>query len=346
MDAPDAGARSYQWIDAGAVGAASNVALGGVALLVGLAAIWGSRHTWNRDGWSQQDSGFFPTVLGALLVGVALILLVRGWLGRAPRLQWRVRDLAIVVACIAAVDGIAWRWGGGLALRFGPPEFAALVALKLTVAIALARVSRARATIMVLLGLLLAMVGLDGITGELRLTMGLEVLMEGVDVLVVSLGLLAVADGVICLYSPSLFVATYARLVAGWSRPAIPALMALGMRIVAALVLAVACFVVVNLNARVWDVGGMLVFGALGIACKIFVWNRLVLLLAAQVGALLEQNIRHTLLLSDGELAIFLQRPISAALLLLTVAVLAAAALLSGRRALAAASGRRPPCRA
>jgi TctA family transporter len=90
----------------------------------------------------------------------------------------------------------------------------------------------------------------------------------------------------------------------------------------------------------------MLVFGALGIACKILVWNRLVLLLAAQVGVLLEQNIRHTLLLSNGELAIFLQRPISGALLLLTVAVLAAAALLSGRRALAAASGRRPPCRA
>ena len=165
MDAPDAGARSHQWIDAGAVGAASNVALGGVALLVGLAAIWGSRHTWNRGG-------FFPTVFGALLVGVALILLVRGWLGRAPRVRWRFRDLAIVVACIAAVDGIAWRWGGGLALRFGPPEFAALVALELTVAIALARVSRARATAMVLLGLLLAMVGLDAITGELRLTMG------------------------------------------------------------------------------------------------------------------------------------------------------------------------------
>jgi TctA family transporter len=333
MDAPDAGARSHQWIDAGAVGAASNVALGGVALLVGLVTIWGSRATWNRDGWGLPDSGFFPTVLGALLVAVALILLVRGWLGRAPRVRWRLRDLAIVVACIAAVDGIAWRWGGDLALRFGPPEFAALLALELTVAIALARVSRARATAMVLLGLLLAMVGLDVITGELRLTMGLEVLMEGVDVLVVSLGLLAVADGVICLYSPSLFVATYARLVAGWSRPAIPSLMALGMRIVAALVLAAACFVAFNLNARAWDVGVMLVFGALGIACKILVWNRLVLLLAAQVGVLLEQNIRHTLILSNGGLAIFLQRPISGALLLLTVAVLAASALLSGWRA-------------
>jgi TctA family transporter len=334
MDAPDAGARSHQWIDMGAVGAASNGALGGMALLVGLVAIWGSRATWNRDGWGLPDSGFFPTVLGALLVAVALILLVRGWLGRAPHKRWRFRDLAIVVACIAAVDGIAWRWGGDLALRFGPPEFAALLALELAVAIALARVSRARATAMVLLGLLLAMVGLDVITGEPRLTMGLEVLMAGVDVLVVSLGLLAVADSVICLYSPSLFVATYARLVAGWSHPAIPALMALGMRIVAALVLVAACLVAFNLDARGWDVGVMLVFGALGIACKVLVWNRLVLLLAAQVGVLLEQNIRHTLILSNGGLAIFLQRPISGALLLLTVAVLAAAALLSGRRAL------------
>jgi TctA family transporter len=45
-------------------------------------------------------------------------------------------------------------------------------------------------------------------------------------------------------------------------------------------------------------------------------------------------------LLSNGELAIFLQRPISGALLLLTVAVLAASALLSGRRALASATPR------
>jgi len=122
--------------------------------------------------------------------------------------------------------------------------------------------------------------------------------------------------------------------VAGWSRPAIPSLTALGMRVVAALVLAAACCVAFTLNARAWDVGVMLVFGALGVACKILVWNRLVLLLAAQVGVLLEQNIRNTLILSNGELAIFLQRPISGALLLLTVAVLAASALLSGRRAL------------
>ena len=89
----------------------------------------------------------------------------------------------------------------------------------------------------------------------------------------------------------SLFVATYARLVAGRSRPAIPALMALGMRIVAALGLAAACFVARNLDARARDVGVMLVFGALGIACTILVWNRL---LAAQVGVLLEQTIRRT----------------------------------------------------
>src|SRR5262245_19842077 len=110
--------------------------------------------------------------------------------------------------------------------------------------------------------------------------------------------------------------------------------MALGMRIIAALVLAAVCFIAFNLNARAWDVGVMLVCGTLGIPRKILVGNRLVLLLAAQVGVLLEQNIRNPLILSNGELAIFLLRPIRGALLLLTVAVLATSALLSARRAL------------
>jgi TctA family transporter len=52
-----------------------------------------------------------------------------------------------------------------------------------------------------------------------------------------------------------------------------------------------------------------------------------------------EDRWRLVLILSNGELAIFLQRPISGALLLLTVVVLAASAL-SGRRALGSVTPR------
>ena len=85
--------------------------------------------------------------------------------------------------------------GGELAaglLRLGPPEIAALIVLKLALAIALARLSRLRALGMVLLGLWLTVIGLDRITGQLRLTFGVEALIDGIDEIVVLLGLFAI----------------------------------------------------------------------------------------------------------------------------------------------------------
>ena len=45
----------------------------------------------------------------------------------------------------------------------------------------------------------------------------------------------------------------------------------------------------------------LLVFAVFGIACKIFDWSRLVLLLAFALGPLLEEHIRRALLVSRGE---------------------------------------------
>jgi TctA family transporter len=67
-------------------------------------------------------------------------------------------------------------------------------------------------------------------------------------------------------------------------------------------------------------------FGLFGVACRIFDWNRLVLFLAFASGTLLEENLRRALLLSRGDLEIFLYRPISFSLLFASCTILIAVA--------------------
>lgn len=324
----------HPWLASSTVRRASDVVLGCVVLVAGAAAIWDGRGTaFGR--WDQLDARFFPTVVGGLLVAAAVVLFARGaFLGRVPVLRWSLGGFAILVAAIGAVFLAAWLWGEGLLLRFGPPEFAALIVLILAAAIALARRSRVRAAAMTFLGLLLGAVGLDAITGELRLTMGLEQLIDGVARPVVLLGLIVVADSAVCLISPSLLLASYAWLASRWRNPEVPTPAAMAMRVIAALAIAAACYLAFDLSARAWEVGLLLVLGAFGVACKLFGWNRFVFILAFAYGDQLEVSIRQSMLVSNGDPAIFLRGPISGALMLLAGIVLAAVSLLSVRRIL------------
>jgi TctA family transporter len=329
----DAEASSRSW---------SDIALGGLLLVAGAVGILGGRaaSSGGLNGIDGLDAGGLPIALGGLLVAVGAALLVRGgFLPRRPAVRWRFGTLLVVVLVIAAIDVIVALehmrsgWITEFALRFGPPEIAALSALLFAVAIALARLSRLRAVGMVLLGLLLATVGLDIATGQTRLTLGLEPLVQGIDPIVVLLGLIIVADGVLCLVSPSLLLATYGRRVAGWREPAIPTIAAAGLRVVAVLAIAGAAGLAFQLHARVWDIGALSVFGLFGIAAKLAGWHRLVLIFALARGDVVEQSVRQTMMMSTGNPMILLQRPISATLLLLAGAVLATAALLSVRSA-------------
>ena len=89
-----------------------------------------------------------------------------------------------------------------------------------------------------------------------------------------------------------------------------------------------------ELEHRTWDIGLLVLFGAFGLASKLFGWNRLLLVVALAYGTVLEESIRRSMLLSQGDLAVFWGRPISATLLLLAGGILAMTALLSARRAL------------
>ena len=76
-----------------------------------------------------------------------------------------------------------------------------------------------------------------------------------------------------------------------------------------------------SLKNSVWDVGTMLVFGALGYAMKKLGYSPAALTLALVLGPLAERALRQSLIISDAGLAIFFLRPIAA---VLTVAALAA----------------------
>jgi TctA family transporter len=331
----DDGAAPHSWLDASALRSVSDTALACVLLAAAATAFVGAGGMPFGSG-NRFGSAFFPSVVGGFLVVAGLILLVRGvLLGTPPAARWSLSALAVIVAVYAAANFAAWVWETalyGLALSFGPPEFAALILVIFAVAIALARLSRVRAVGMVLLGLLLAMVGMHASTGTARFTMGLEQLTDGLMFPVVLLGLIVVADALICLASPSLLLATYARRVAGWTGGHVPTIAGLGLRLVAGLAIAAACHYAFELNRTIWDVGVLGVFGMFGIACKIVGWNRPALILGAYYGPMLEEFIQRAFVMSQGDPTIFLRSPISGTFLLLAIAVLALAAAFSARR--------------
>jgi putative tricarboxylic transport membrane protein len=81
-----------------------------------------------------------------------------------------------------------------LALLFGPAEYFALMLLGLTLAVVLARGSVLKAVIMIVFGVLLATVGTDLETGEDRLTLGLDALVDGIDFAVLAMGVFGIAE--------------------------------------------------------------------------------------------------------------------------------------------------------
>jgi TctA family transporter len=79
---------------------------------------------------------------------------------------------------------------------FGPAEYASLMILGLVGAVAMSSGPMARGLGMVVLGLLLGLVGTDGQSGSLRYTFGLTGLWDGIDIVVVAVGLFALTEAI------------------------------------------------------------------------------------------------------------------------------------------------------
>lgn len=81
-----------------------------------------------------------------------------------------------------------------IALRFGPPEFFAIGLCGVILLVRLSGGSLLQAFIMILLGMAVATVGVDFLTGIERFTYGIQELGQGIDFLPVAMGLLGIAE--------------------------------------------------------------------------------------------------------------------------------------------------------
>lgn len=92
-----------------------------------------------------------------------------------------------------------------IALKFGPAEYFALMVFAFTTVSAVIGSSTVRGLTSLFLGLLLGLVGIDSQSGQSRFTFGVPELLDGVDVVVLAVGLFAVGE--------TLYVAAYSSRV-------------------------------------------------------------------------------------------------------------------------------------
>ncbi len=88
------------------------------------------------------------------------------------------------------------------AIKFGPPEYFALVILGLMMAVYLSEESVLKGLIMMTIGILMGTVGIDPAFGAERFTFGLSRLTSGLDFVVVGMGLFGISEVLINLESP------------------------------------------------------------------------------------------------------------------------------------------------
>jgi len=81
-----------------------------------------------------------------------------------------------------------------IAIKFGPPEFFAIQLLTFSSFVGLGGGNPLKSLVSILIGFILATVGLDIVTGQLRLTFGFTDLMKGFDFIVAVIGLFGIGE--------------------------------------------------------------------------------------------------------------------------------------------------------
>jgi putative tricarboxylic transport membrane protein len=102
-----------------------------------------------------------------------------------------IGTLALSIAAPPMVD---------FALKFGPPEYFALMLVAFTTVAAVLGRSVLRGMLSLALGLAIGLVGIDVQTGQARLTFGIPQLLDGIDVVVLVVGLFAVGEALYQLH--------------------------------------------------------------------------------------------------------------------------------------------------
>jgi putative tricarboxylic transport membrane protein len=89
---------------------------------------------------------------------------------------------------------------------------------------------------------------------------------------------------------------------------------------------------VYSVNSSVFDIFLMILFGVVGYLMKKFDYEGAPLVLALVLGPLLENNLRKSLLMSQGDFSIFFTRPLAAAFLILSIFLLVSPLIPSFRK--------------
>src|SRR5437667_8035608 len=99
-----------------------------------------------------------------------------------------------------------------VALKFGPPEFFAIQLLTFSSFVGLGGGSALKSLVSILIGFILAAVGLDIVTGTLRMTFGFTDLMKGVDFIVAVIGLFGIGEILLSMEEGLSFRGTAAKI--------------------------------------------------------------------------------------------------------------------------------------
>jgi putative tricarboxylic transport membrane protein len=98
------------------------------------------------------------------------------------------------------------------ALRFGPPEFFSVYLLTFCAFVGMSKGSPFRTIASMMLGFALAAVGIDTVTGQLRLTFGFTELLKGFDFLIAVIGLFGIGEILLTIEEGLEFKGTRAKL--------------------------------------------------------------------------------------------------------------------------------------
>jgi putative tricarboxylic transport membrane protein len=85
-------------------------------------------------------------------------------------------------------------------------------------------------------------------------------------------------------------------------------------------------------NNRMWDVGVMIAFGAVGVAMRLLGYSPAAFITALVLGPLAENALRQSMQIADGSALVFVRRPIALGLLVTAALALAAPLVVGGRR--------------
>jgi putative tricarboxylic transport membrane protein len=119
----------------------------------------------------------------------------------------------------------------------------------------------------------------------------------------------------------ALFIATFMMLIMGWvSIKPLLRLVAISKSVLLSCILTLVFVGVYTHNGSLFDIGAVLVFGVIGYLMNRYGFSPAACVLGFVLGPMIELSFRRSLILSDGSLWIFGERPIS--LVLLVVAAL------------------------